>query len=471
MGQIESFCYRIAARTEAAGKYDPNTPREGNEDSFAIIPNVGDVEMSVSFDTITSMPEKGVLLVVADGMGGHNAGEVASQIAVNTVKEMFSAGIVDEMEFSTKTARTKYLEKIVKQANQNIRSDAEANPDRKGMGSTIIMGWIVGNELTVTWCGDSRAYLFRPGEGLELLSEDHSLVQDMVRKKQLTYEETFFHPQGNVITRCLGGGGKGIAEPESRQFLLEPGDIVMLCSDGLSGVLFDDGRLRPNGEPYSDENIQDVMSRRGESLKDTLTCLFDAARRCDWYDNVTAVLFEYMPDSLGQESGSLNSGFVKSPKENKWGFMRRLCDNSKKYILAVVAILVVAGLSVIGLREMGLAEKVLMDTVLAKPEEEDRADSVEEEACNGDVAAKEQTSNAGFTCNENLSTQEERSAYCCSADRAGRTEEAEKQAVQQVGDNGHGTGCGDESSAPGDTLTPILEDEETANDNTPSNDR
>ena len=293
MEQIESFSYRIAARTEAAGKYDPNAPREGNEDSFAIIPNVGDVEASVSFDTITSVPERGVLMVVADGMGGHNAGEVASQIAVSTVKEMFAATVVSEKDFSSKETRAKYLEKIVKSADQNIRSDAESNPDRKGMGSTIVMAWIVGNELTVTWCGDSRAYRFHPEKGLEQLSEDHSMVQDMVRKKQLKYEETFSHPQGNIITHCLGGGGKGNAEPESRQFTLEDGDLVMLCSDGLSGVLFDDGRLRSNGEPYSEENIQDILSRKRECLKDTLTCLFDAARRSEWYDNVTAVLFEF----------------------------------------------------------------------------------------------------------------------------------------------------------------------------------
>lgn len=292
MEQVESFSYRIAARTEAAGKFDPCAPREGNEDSFAIIPNVGDIGASVSFDTTTSLPEKGVLMVVADGMGGHNAGEVASQIAVSTVKEMIASAIVSEKDFSSKESRAKYLEKIVKSADQNIRNDAEANPDRNGMGSTIIMAWIVGNELTVTWCGDSRAYRYHPGKGLEMISEDHSMVQDMVRKKQLKYEETFSHPQGNIITRCLGGGSKGNAEPESRQFDLEDGDLIMLCSDGLSGVLFDDGRLRSNGEPYSDENIQDILSRKRDSLKDTLTCLFDAARRCDWYDNVTAILLQ-----------------------------------------------------------------------------------------------------------------------------------------------------------------------------------
>lgn len=294
MEKIESFRYRIAARTEAAGKYDPSAPREGNEDSFCIISDAGSSDDTVLFDTVTDLPEKGVLMVVADGMGGHSAGEVASQIAIDTVREMFATGVITEKECATKDLRAKYLEQIVLSADRKICAEADSNPDRKGMGSTIVMAWIVGNELTITWCGDSRAYLYHPGKFLEMLSEDHSMVQDLVRNKQLKYEETFSHPQGNIITRCLGGGGKGNAQPESRHFTLSNGDIIMLCSDGLSGVLFDDGRLNPNtNEPYSAENIQDIMDRSRDSLKDTLTCLFDAARRCDWYDNVTAVLLEF----------------------------------------------------------------------------------------------------------------------------------------------------------------------------------
>lgn len=347
MEQIESFSYRIAARTEAAGKYDPCAPREGNEDSFAIIPNVGDVEASVSFDTITSMPERGVLMVVADGMGGHNAGEVASQIAVSTVKEMFAATVVSEKDFSSKESRAKYLEKIIKSADQNIRSDAESTPDRKGMGSTIVMAWIVGNELTVTWCGDSRAYRFHPEKGLEQLSEDHSMVQDMVRKKQLKYEETFSHPQGNIITHCLGGGGKGNAEPESRQFTLEDGDLVMLCSDGLSGVLFDDGRLRSNGEPYSEENIQDILSRKRECLKDTLTCLFDAARRSEWYDNVTAVLFEFNVGVLKTEQILTAEKSERDLTKEKKCSSEQCHKRCKNYIL-VLSIVAVAAICFLG---------------------------------------------------------------------------------------------------------------------------
>ncbi len=289
---MSKYVYRLVARTEAAGKYDPSAPREGNEDSFGIIADVGSPNTAVKFDTSTALPDKGVLMVVADGMGGHSAGEIASQIAVNTVRDLFSEDKITDSEIGTAKARATYLESVVVAADKNIREDANANPERKGMGSTIVLVWIVGNELTVTWCGDSRAYRYRPGKGLEMLSEDHSMVQDLVRKRKLSYEETFSHPQGNIITHCLGGGGKGNAEPESRQFTLEMGDIIMLCSDGLSGVVFDYEKYRDNGEPYSTDNLQDILARPKASLKDTISCLFDAARRCDWYDNVTAILFE-----------------------------------------------------------------------------------------------------------------------------------------------------------------------------------
>lgn len=347
---MTQFNYRIAARTEAAGKYNPAAPREGNEDSFGILSDVGNSVASVAFDAVSPLPEKGLLMVVADGMGGHNAGEVASQIAIDTVREMFASDKITEKDCSTKESRAKYLEKVVTIADKNIRADADANPDRKGMGSTIVMTWVVGNELTVTWCGDSRAYRYHPGKSLEMLSEDHSLVQDLVRKKQLKYEDTFAHPQGNIITHCLGGGSKGNAEPESRQFTLESGDMIMLCSDGLSGVLFDDGRLRQNGEPYSDENIQDILSRKCEYLKDTLTCLFDAARRCDWYDNVTAILFEFGAAAVETNQTCVVETFQTEMPKKKEPFFTK-CINvfkkCKRFIYAV-AIIILAALSFVG---------------------------------------------------------------------------------------------------------------------------
>lgn len=315
----QKLTYRIAARTQAAGKYDPTASREGNEDSMGILCDVGNPDASFTPDAILPLPEHGVLMVVADGMGGHNAGEVASQIAVDTVRDLFAPEEIKDKDFSTPQARAHYLEEVVVAADNNIRADEASHPDRKGMGSTIVMAWAVGNELTVTWCGDSRAYRYRPESEpeLEMLSEDHSLVQDMVRQGRMTYEMTFNHPQGNVITRSLGGGGKGHAMPESRQFSLEIGDVIMLCSDGLSGVLFDDGRINPHtSEPYSEENIRDILARNNKQLTDTLSELFDAAERSDWYDNVTAILFEFKPGAKSRHSKRFHShskGSASSP--------------------------------------------------------------------------------------------------------------------------------------------------------------
>ena len=314
------YSYRIAARTEAAGKYNPTAPNEGNEDSLAILPDVGNPDAALSSDTVLPLPDKGVLMVVADGMGGHNAGEVASQIAVATVRQMFDTEKIADKNFDSPKSRADYLEEVVKAADKNICDDAAVNPDRQGMGSTIVMAWIVDNEVTVTWCGDSRAYLYRPGEKLEMLSEDHSLVQDLVRKKNLEYADTFAHPQGNVITRCLGGGSKSNAKPESRQFSIEPGDLIMLCSDGLSGVLFDYYKEKEDGSLVSQENLQDILSRHKDYLQDIIACLFDAARRCDWYDNVTAILFELQPyngNSIKVVANSSQSNESSSKKENK----------------------------------------------------------------------------------------------------------------------------------------------------------
>ena len=320
--------YRIAARTEAAGKYDPNAANEGNEDNFGIVFNAGNTDEKIPFDTFADVPEKGLLFFVADGMGGHNAGEVASEIAVTTVREFFSADRMPSGIVKSREKRASYMEKIVVEADRRIHEDGMTHTEREGMGSTLIMAWLVGNELTVTWCGDSRLYRYRPGLGIEMLSEDHSLVQDMVRRRLITYEETFGHPQGNIVTNCLGGGSGSKAEYESRHFLVKSGDILLMCSDGLSGVVFDDGRLAPDGKPYSEENLKDVIEQHRTSMIECCGALFDAAKRCDWYDNVTAILVEVGGDTgdavhVGPttNAGFLNDGEVCPRRPRVWSIL------------------------------------------------------------------------------------------------------------------------------------------------------
>jgi len=293
----------MVAYTDAAGKYNPDAARNGNEDSFYVDDDLGDeVPNHCTKDAVRTLSDCGLLMVVADGMGGMNAGEVASQIAIETVEEYFSPGkIVPDMA-ATHEKRKEYLESVIVEADKRIKVDARRNPEHDGMGSTIILAWMMGQEISVSWCGDSRAYRFNPQTGIEPLSEDHSYVQDLVREGKITYEATFGHPNGNIVTRSLGDPGK-TAEPESRCFKVYNHDIIFLCSDGLSGVLRDKKTKKQNGEYYPGENMEDIIRANCATLEECREALWAAAERADWYDNVTLVMCEVMDGAAESDPG------------------------------------------------------------------------------------------------------------------------------------------------------------------------
>lgn len=282
--------FRMAAWTDAAGKYDPNAPLEGNEDNYYADDNLeDDIPSHWVADEDILLSDCGMLMAVADGMGGMNAGEVASQIAHDTVAEFFAPGKITPQLAATHESRSRYMEDIVRETDRRIKVDAHSNGGHKGMGSTLIMAWIVNGELTLTWIGDSRAYRFNPATGIELLSRDHSYVQELADKGIITYEQTFEHPQGNIVTRSLGDTSQK-AKPESRLFKVYDNDIFLLCSDGLSGVLRDKKTYDENGQLYPGDNLEDVIANHQTSLRECRETLWKAAEKADWYDNVTAIL-------------------------------------------------------------------------------------------------------------------------------------------------------------------------------------
>jgi protein phosphatase len=173
---------------------------------------------------------EGDLVAVADGMGGHRAGEVASQLAVQTLKEVFAAD---------PTAAG--LVQAVHEANRALRQRADAEPDLHGMGTTIAAVALVtdGGEkrLAIVNVGDSRAYLLQQGQ-LSHLTSDHSLVADLVRAGELSEEEARTHPRRNVLTRALGVAPD--VEPHVSQAVPARGDRLLLCSDGLFNELDED---------------------------------------------------------------------------------------------------------------------------------------------------------------------------------------------------------------------------------------
>lgn len=267
-------------------------PDHENEDSLGLLlPGLPSKETIENLDggNVFALGKDGVVMVVADGMGGLNAGEVASHIAVDVVKQAFEkkTAEIDSLSRSDERRRI-FLEGIIRESDRAIREHSAKHDECANMGSTIVIAWLVGQILTVSWCGDSRAYILHGGQ-LEMITHDHSYVQDLVDKGELDYEASFIHPDNNIVTHCLGATDESSVKADSRTIDVEKDDIILLCSDGVSGVLFDDARFY-KGKPLSSENLQDTLVRNGADAKAAVNGLLDAAKRCGWHDNATAIV-------------------------------------------------------------------------------------------------------------------------------------------------------------------------------------
>ena len=341
MTMKKRITFRMHAFSDAAGKYNPDAVRGGNEDNFYVDDNLCDEILGhCESDMTTELCDLGLIMAVADGMGGMNAGEVASEIAVNTIQDFFAPGKVTDKIAKDHQSRKQYLEKLIIEADNRIKKDAKQNPEHEGMGSTIILAWIVGGEMTLSWVGDSRAYRFNPATGIELISEDHSYVQELVQQGLITYDQTFEHPQGNIITRSLGDTSKRI-QPETRFFNIYNNDIILLCSDGLSGVLRD--RKTPDGEGgyFPGDNLEDLIRENSATLVGCREALWQAAEKADWYDNVTAILCEIQsgagkaPERLANKNNP-----IKPEKRPFWS--RTVAHlTPKSLVITIVTLLVV----------------------------------------------------------------------------------------------------------------------------------
>jgi serine/threonine protein phosphatase PrpC len=258
--------FNMAARCEAAGR--PN-----NEDNFQLSDDLTGDQWSFVTDSEVALGKKGALLIVCDGMGGTNAGEVASQLAVESIKEWFSSERLTKEATTTSASIMRYIEKAIIAADARIKEEGKKDIEREGMGSTIVLAWIIGQSAFVGWCGDSRAYRFNPVIGLTRLSHDHSYVQDLVDSGQLSEASAFDHPYSNIITRSLGDPSQ-TAIPDVKEYSIHDGDVILLCSDGLSGVL-------------RDNSIEALMRENSGNMSACRDALWDAARNAGWTDNVT----------------------------------------------------------------------------------------------------------------------------------------------------------------------------------------
>ena len=232
---------RKGALTSFGSRTDIGCLRDHNEDSLVVTPP---------------------LFAVADGMGGHAAGDVASEIAVRVLSELAPEHPDGEA-----------LGRAIEEANRAVIQAAREGRGRQGMGTTMTAAMLEGERLVIAQVGDSRAYLLHQGK-LQQLTRDHSLMADMIEAGQLTPEEARTHPQRSVITRALGSDAH--LHPDIYEINVETGDRLLICSDGLSGMIFDD-------------QIENTL-RRVQDPQRCASQLVNEAIAAGGHDNVTVIV-------------------------------------------------------------------------------------------------------------------------------------------------------------------------------------
>ena len=283
--------------------------RENNEDNFTVCPDLTKNEWIVPADCqqAIQLGSKGCVMVVADGMGGQNAGEVASAIAIDTVQEMFSPSHLSADILGKPNAVKSFLKKVISECDIRIKKRAEAESSAYGMGSTIVIAWLIGCKLYIAWLGDSRAYSYVQGKGIARLSKDHSYVQQLVDAGAITDEEAMNHSDSNVIIRSLGDTSQK-AKADVVEYDIEDGQVVLLCSDGLCGVC-------------RDEEIGTIIEEEIGNLQKCKERFITAALAAGGSDNITISLLQISIDS------SQTAALVEVKKQK----------SKKKIMLTIVA--------------------------------------------------------------------------------------------------------------------------------------
>lgn len=216
-------------------------------------------------NAVGSLPN---LFLVADGMGGHRGGGFASRYCAET--------IVAAVRESSQAAIVAVLREAVRQANTQIRQRAAEDPDLDGMGTTVVIATLAGNTLYVANVGDSRLYVHSGGK-LRQITEDHSLVEAMIRNGDLDRRVARFHPNKNIITRALGG--QPDVNVDFFEVALAEGDTVLLCSDGLTNMI-------------DDEEIEEILEKQGNDLEAAAGLLVQRANDYGGRDNIAVVVIK-----------------------------------------------------------------------------------------------------------------------------------------------------------------------------------
>lgn len=227
--------------------------RKSNQDFVKVFKNKSDI----------------TLAIVCDGMGGHQGGDVASTMAVSHLGHNFQT-----TDFTKPEIAQKWLEVQLNSENETILKTADRFPDLNGMGTTIVLAFAFADSALIAHLGDSRAYSYSEGKFTQL-TEDHSLVNELVKMGQITKEQAKHHPQKNIITQALGVSST--IDPEFNVIELKDNDMILLCTDGLTNSL-------------NDPQIQQILATKDLSLKDRCNKLINEANRLGGGDNITVCL-------------------------------------------------------------------------------------------------------------------------------------------------------------------------------------
>lgn len=252
-------------RVEAGVASDPGCVRTINEDALRVVrPTTPD-----------ALAQHGVLAVVCDGMGGHEAGEVASALAMETIVQRFEA---DDRELPLALVRA------IKAANRAVYDASQANVKLRGMGTTCCALVLRHGSAYCAHVGDSRCYLLRDDE-IYLMTEDHSAVMDLVHRRVISREEASHHPDKNVISRALGSHSEVEVSSWDQPFAMLPNDAFLLSSDGLHDLL-------------SDEEIRDVACSGSVHAQVACDRLVTLARERGGHDNISVAILRIRADGM-----------------------------------------------------------------------------------------------------------------------------------------------------------------------------
>jgi len=256
----------MIARTAAVT--DPGRTRRHNEDAYVVEPP---------------------LFAIADGMGGAQAGEVASRLATAALKEAGANGGGEQR-----------ISDLIQEANRRVYDRSSNDPNTSGMGTTITAALVEDDIVAFGHVGDSRAYLIRDRQ-MEQLTEDHSLVNELLKTGKLSREEAETHPQRSVITRALGTDPD--VDVDTFSVRAENGDIFLLCSDGLTDMV-------------SEQSILDVVERNRTDIEGALRALVKEANRGGGQDNITVVAFEIADGVLASDGDTREQALPAADDED-----------------------------------------------------------------------------------------------------------------------------------------------------------